>query len=74
MATELARLETYVEGFLSNSHMTFNQVVQLRLCDSLKNVYLHFHKTYATKLGKVLTTGTFTQIFNFLSYWFPTYK
>ena len=46
MATKLARLETYVEGLPSYSHMTFNQVVLLRSRGSLKNLYLHFHKTY----------------------------
>ena len=46
MATKLARLETYVEGLLSYSHMTFNQVILLRSRGSLKNLYLHFHKTY----------------------------
>ena len=46
MATKLARLETYVEGLLSYSHMTFNQVVLLRSRDILKNLYLQFHKTY----------------------------
>ena len=45
MATKRASLETYVEGLLSYSHMTFNQVVLLRPRDSLKKINLHFHKS-----------------------------
>ena len=47
MATKLARLEAYVDGLLSYSHMTFNQVLLIRSHDCLKDLYLHFHKTYA---------------------------
>ena len=46
MATKLGRLEAYIDGLLSDSHMTFNQVVLRRSRDSLKNLYLPFHKTY----------------------------